>query len=65
MFLMQLIDEDADDLMSQGIARSSSVKKGVFRNFAKFTEKYLCQSLFFNKIAGFQACNFIKEETLT
>ena len=27
-------------------------KKGVIRNFAKHTEKYLFQSLFFNKIAG-------------
>ena len=24
-------------------------KKGVLRNFAKFTGKHLCQSLFFNK----------------
>ena len=30
----------------------SSMKKGVLRNFAKFTGKYLCQSLFFNKVAG-------------
>ena len=28
-----------------------SVKKGVFRNFAKFVGKHLCQSLFFNKVA--------------
>ena len=35
-------------------------KKGVFRNFAKFTGKHLYQSHFFNKVAG-QACNFIKE----
>ena len=27
-------------------------KQGVFRNFAKFTGKHLCQSLFFNKVAG-------------
>ena len=27
-------------------------KKGVLRNFAKFTGKHLCQSLFFNKVAG-------------
>ena len=27
-------------------------KKGVLRNFAKFTGKQLCQSLFFNKVAG-------------
>ena len=29
-----------------------SVKKGVQSNFAKFTEKHLCQKLFFNKVAG-------------
>ena len=27
-------------------------KKGVLRNFAKFTGKHLCQSLFLNKVAG-------------
>ena len=27
-------------------------KKGLLRNFAKFTGKHLCQSLFFNKVAG-------------
>ena len=27
-------------------------EKGVLRNFAKFTGKYLCKSLFFNKVAG-------------
>ena len=26
--------------------------KGVLRNFTKFTGKHLCQSLFFNKVAG-------------
>ena len=44
----------------------------------KFTGKHLCQSLFFNKVAGFstlqeaslqktsrlEACNFVKKETL-
>ena len=27
-------------------------KKGVIRNFTKFTGKLLCQSLFFNKVSG-------------
>ena len=27
-------------------------KKGVLRNFAKFTGKHLCQRLFCNKVAG-------------
>ena len=35
-------------------------KKGVLRNFAKFTGKQLCQSLLFNKAAD-RACNFIKK----
>ena len=30
-------------------------KKGVLKNFTKFTEKHLCQSLFFNKAAGLPA----------
>ena len=35
-------------------------RKGVLRNFAKFTGKHLCHSLFFNKVAGL----LIKKETL-
>ena len=27
-------------------------KKGVLENFVKFTRKHLCQSFFFNKVAG-------------
>ena len=43
--------------------RRCSVRKVFLRNFTKFTGKHLCQSLFFNKVAG-AACNFIKKETL-
>ena len=32
--------------------RRCSVRKGVLRNFAKFTWKHLCQSLFLNKVTG-------------
>ena len=35
----------------------------VLRNFAKFTWKHLCQSLFFNKVSA-NVCNFVKKETL-
>ena len=38
------------------------MKKGVLRNFTKFTGKHLRQSLFFCRA---QACNFIQKETLT
>ena len=35
------------------------IKKDFLKNFPKFTRKYLCQSLFFNKVAG-NTFNFIK-----
>ena len=38
-------------------------RKGVLKIFAKFTRKQMCQSSFFNKVAG-QAFNFIKKETV-
>ena len=37
---------------SRSSHRRCSVRKGVLRNFAKFTGKHLCQSFFFNKVAG-------------
>ena len=44
-------------ILKDFIDRSShwkcSVRKGVLRNFAKFTGKHLCQSFFFNKVASF------------
>ena len=39
-------------------------KKGVLENFAKFTGKHLCQSLFLIKRLRHEAWNFIKKETL-
>ena len=36
-------------------------KKGVLRNFAKFTGKRLCQSLFFNKVAGLRPATLLKK----
>ena len=39
-----------------------SVRKGVLRNFTKFTGKHLCQSLFFNKetLAQTFSCDFFE-----
>ena len=36
-------------------------KKGVLKNFAKFTGKDLCQSVFFNKVAGFRPAILLKK----
>ena len=38
-----------------------SVRKGFPRNFAKFTGKHLCQSLFFNKVAGLRPATLLKK----
>ena len=35
-------------------------KKGVLRNFSKFTGKHLCQGLFFNKVAGLRPATILK-----
>ena len=38
-----------------------SMKKGVLRNFTKFTRKHLCQSLFFNKVATLRPTTLLKK----
>ena len=40
--------------------RRCPVRKGVLRNFAKFTGKQLCQSLFLNKVAGLRPATLLK-----
>ena len=40
-------------------------KKGVPRNFAKFIGKHLCQSLFFNKVAGPRPATLLKRDSGT
>ena len=40
-------------------------KKGVPRNFAKFTGKHMCQSLLFNKLAGLRLATSLKRDSGT
>ena len=35
-------------------------KKGVLRNYTKFTGKHMCQSLYFNKVAGLRPATLLK-----
>ena len=35
--------------------------KGVLKNFTKFSEKHLCQSLLFNKVAGLRTASLLKK----
>ena len=47
--------------MLEAVTWRCSVKKGVLRNFAKFTLKHLCQGLFCNKVAGFRPATLLKK----
>ena len=47
-------------LHTETVAQTCSLKKGVLRNFVKFTWKYLCQSLFFNKVTGLRPTTLFK-----
>ena len=42
-----------------------SVRKGALRNFVKFTEKHLYQSLFFNKFADLRPVTLLKTDSGT
>ena len=44
---------------AQAVTRG--VRKDVLRNFAKFTGKQLCQSLFFNKVPGLRPATLLKK----
>ena len=39
-----------------------SMKKGVLKNFTKFTGNHLCQSLFLNKVAGLRPATLLKKK---
>ena len=48
-------------LKSEAATRGVLQKKGVSKNFAKFTGKHLAQSLFFNKVAGVRTATLLKK----
>ena len=52
---------ETNRVLSRSSCSEVFCKKGVLRNFAKFTGKHLCQSLFFNKVAGLRPAILLKE----
>ena len=54
-------DSEINVFFIEAVLRRCSVKKGVLRDFAKFTGKHLCQGLFFNKIAGHRPATLLKK----
>ena len=65
MFFREKMKSSLISLVNFRIYRSShrrcSIRKGVLRNFAKFTRNHLCQSPFFNKVAGPGLQLYLKE----
>ena len=66
-FLIKNVYFKNDDLqlhLYKSSQRRCSIKKGVLKNFAKFTGKRLCQSLSFNKVAGLGPATLFKKRLL-
>ena len=63
----KLIGEEESKFSKKGVPlfRNSCpevfCQKSVIRNFTKFTEKHLCQSLFFHKVAGLRPATLLKK----
>ena len=48
--------------MQKQSPRGFSAKKGVLKNFMKFTGKHLCQSLSLDKVACLMPVNYLKRD---
>ena len=46
---------------TEAVAGTCSVNNGVIKHFTKFTEKQLCQSFFFNKVASLCPATLLKK----
>ena len=57
-FIMKFSYEDEDIRSSRP---EVFCKKGILRNFSKFTGKHLCQSLLFNNVAGLRPATLFKK----
>ena len=55
------LQEDQNTSKARSSYRRCSIKKGVLRNFAKFTGKHMRQSLFFNKVASLRPVTLLKK----
>ena len=57
---------DCNGISKQKQSLEVFCKIGALRNFAKFTGKHLCQSIFFNKVAGLRLETlFLKKDSGT
>ena len=57
-FYIKLLGELTFQLL-EAVVQRCSVRKDLLKNFAKFTRKHLCQSLFFNEVASLRTYDVI------
>ena len=57
----KLLEKSSNSCIHQKQPPEVFYKKGVLRNFVKFTGKHLCQSLFFNKVGGLRPAALSKK----
>ena len=50
-----------NSLISRSSRSEMFCKKGVLRNFLKFTGKHMCQNLFFNRVTGPRPVTLVKK----
>ena len=56
--ILHFLEKIKTDAVAQ---KCSLIKKCVLRNFAKFTGKHLCQSIFLSKVAGLRSATSLKK----
>ena len=54
---------DTKPQLTEAVGYRCSVKKSVLRHFAEFTKNHMCQSLFFNEVAGLRNSRNSQEST--
>ena len=57
------VPQNMSSINEQKQSTGGVLLKAVLRNFTKFTGKHLCQSLFFNQVAGLTPATLFKKET--
>ena len=62
--LLKLLFWNFENISQEAVSWGCSVRKRAYRNFSKFTGKYLSQSIFFNKVPGLRFATLLKKETL-
>ena len=48
----------------EAVVQKCSVKKGILKNFTKFTGKHLCQSLFLSKVASLRHATLLLKKSV-